>query len=315
MNTVKNTDLINFIPKSDFDICKIDGKLKHQIINSFPRREDGLYYLNKFINYVKNKYNISIQEYVEIFLKKSWPTCPVSNEKVGYRVNGKGLFFSKFKRGKVCKEHSEAFRNACNKLSKERFGKNNPMFGKKSWNSGLTKNEDARIKKIADKRLGIEFSNSHKEKLKKARSNHPLKARHTNKHSEESKEKMRKATIKRWQNGCFDFKKTSIEKKVEHWLSDNKIDYIYQYSIGGFIADFACEKNKILIECQGDFFHCNPTIDKYSTPQYDVQKRNVFRDSIKKQIYKDLGWKLIELWESDINSGDFKNILQCELKK
>lgn len=315
MSVIKHPDSINFIPKTDFDICKIDGKLKHQIIKCFPKRENGIYYIDKFINYIKTQHKISIQEYTEIYLKRSWPLCPISNEKVGYKISGKGLFFSKFKRGKISKEHSEAFRNACKKFSEERCGKNNPMFGKKPWNSGLTKKEDARIKKISDERLGIKFNDSHREKLKEARFNHPLKARHTNKHSEESKEKMREATIKRWQNGCFNFKKTSIEKKVENWLLENEIEYAFQYSIGGFIADFACEKYKILIECQGDFFHCNPSIDKYSIPRYDVQKRNVFRDSIKKQVYKDLGWKLIELWESDINSGNFKDILICELKK
>lgn len=315
MNNVKYNDSTKFISINYFDTCQLDGKSKKEIINLFPKRQDGAYYLNKFINYIEKYYKISIQEYVFKYLNIKWPVCPVSKEKVGFRVNGKGIFFSKFKKGKVCKKYSTAFQKACEKFSQNRKGKNNPMFGKKSWNSGLSKDSDARIKKISDERKGIVFKQTHKNKLKEARANHPLKARHVTKHTDESKKKMREATINRWQKGDFNFKKTSIEKKVEQWLLDNKIDFQFQYNIDYFIADFACLNEKILIECQGDFFHCNPHFEKYKNPKYEVQKRNIFRDKIKKEKYKQLGWKLIELWESDINSGEFKNILKCELKK
>jgi len=315
MDDIKNSDSIRFIPIGDFHICKIDGKSKTQILNLFPKRQDGVYYLNKFINYIQKYHQLSVYDYVLKYLNIEWPVCPVSKEKVGFRVNGKGLFFSKFKKGKVCKEHSIPFLKACEKFSQNRKGEKNPMFGKKSWNSGLSKHDDPRIKKIADQRKGIKFDQEHKNKLKEARANHPLKARHVVKHTNESKEKMRQATVKRWEKGCFDFKKTSIEKKVEQWLLNNKIKFEFQYNIDCFVVDFACLDLKTLIECQGDFFHCNPSFEKYKNPKYDVQKRNVFRDKIKKQKYKQLGWKLIELWESDINSGEFKNILECELKK
>jgi len=315
MSIFKDEGLKKIIQIDTFNYCKIDNKTKKEITNLFPSRKDGVYYLNKFINYLWKYHKISIQEYIEKYFNEKWPICPISKELVGYKTTGTGLILSKFKRGKINKNNSIAFKKACEKLSQERLGKKNPMYGKKAWNSGLTKDTDERIKKISTRRTGIKFSANHRNKLKKARAEHPLKARHINKHTQDSKEKMRKATINRWKVGEFSFKITSIEKKVDQWLKNNSINYIFQHSIGGFVADFACLDQKIIIECQGDFFHCNPAIEKYAEPKYDIQKRNLYRDKIKKQKYKDLGWKLIELWECDINSGEFKNILKCELKK
>ena len=315
MSVIQSINSKKTIPIHIFDICKIDGKTKQEIYQIFPKRGDGAYYLNKFINYLKIYHKISIQEYVNIYLKEEWPVCPISKEKVGYQARGLGLIFSKFKQGKISKEHCLAFKKGCEKLSKDRTGNKNPMYGKKPWNSGLKKETDERIATVAKKRIGKKMSQDSRNKMKEARERHPLKARHVTSHSDESKEKMRKATSKRWENGDFSFKKTNIEKKVELWLSENNFNFQYQVSINGFVADFACLESKTVIECQGDFFHCNPNIDKYKTPKYAVQKRNVYRDCLKKEVYIKNGWQLIELWESDINSEEFKNILECELKK
>ena len=315
MSIFKDEGSKKIIPIDIFNYCLIDKKTKKEITNLFPSRNDGIYYLNKFINFLSKYHKISIQEYIEKYFNEKWPLCPISKEPVGYKTTGIGLILSKFKRGKIDKNNSTAFRKACEKLSQERLGKNNPMYGKKAWNTGLKKETDERVAIVAKKRTDKKMSQDSKNKMKEARERHPLKARHTTKHSDESKEKMRKATINRWQIGEFSFKITSIEKKVDQWLKNNCINYVFQHGIGGFVADFVCLDEKIIIECQGDFFHCNPCFEKYAEPKYDIQKRNLYRDKIKKQKYKDLGWKLIELWECDINSGEFKNILRCELKK
>jgi len=315
MAFIQTNDSYKIIPINTFDICFVDGKTKKQIIKLFPSRQGGPYYLNKFINYLKTYCNLTIKEYIEKYLLEKWPLCPISNEEVGYRTTGIGLVFSKFKKGKMSKEHCEAFKKGCEKLSQERKGDKNPMFGKKAWNSGLTKECSEKVALVAKKRIGLKMSKESKDKMKKARERSSLKARHTTKHTEESKEKMRKATSQRWENGDFSFRKTNIEKKVELWLLENNYNFQHQVSINGFVADFACLATKVVIECQGDFFHCNPKVDKYKTAKYEVQKRNIYRDSIKKQVYIKNGWQLIELWESDINSGEFKKILECELKK
>jgi very-short-patch-repair endonuclease len=315
MSVIQTINSKKIIPVDIFKICLIDLKSIKEICKIYPKRKDGAYLLNKFNSYLRDKHKISIKEYVKNYLHEKWPLCPISNEEVGYQIRGIGLIFSIFKQGKISKEHSLAFKKGCEKLSKDRTGNKNPMYGKKAWNTGLKKETDERIAIVAKKRIGKKMSQDSKNKMKEAREKHPLKARHITKHSDESKEKMRKATSKRWENGDFSFKKTSIEKKVELWLLENNFNFQYQVSINGFVADFACLENKTVIECQGDFFHCNPKIDKYKIPKYAVQKRNVYRDCIKKEVYIKNGWQLIELWESDINSEEFKNILECELKK
>lgn len=315
MSIFKSHGSTVIIPANIFNISKIDNKTREEITKIFPSRADGAYFIDKFIRYLKDFHGFSLQEYIEKYFNEKWPLCPATNEPVGYKVIGAGIICSRFKKGKVFKKFCPEFEKACKKLSAERTGKNNPMYGKKAWNSGLNKNNNEKIKLISERITGCKLSESHKQKLKDARKAHPLKSRHTTKHSEFSKEKMRKATVNRWINGDFSFRQTSIEKKVQNWLNENQIEFIYQYNIGGFVADFACEKLKVIIECQGDFFHCNPNIEKYRNPKYEVQKRNIYRDSIKKEKYKNSNWKLIELWESEINSGEFKQILSCELKK
>lgn len=315
MSTIKIINLKKVIPTAIFNTCLIDGQSKKDILNEYPKRSDGAYYLDKFNAHLRNAHGISIKEYVKAHLNEKWPHCPTSDEEVGFTLRGVGMIFSEFKKGRITKEHCPAFKEACEKMSKERLGNKNPMYGKKAWNTGLTKEVDERIALIAKKSFGRKGTDSSRRKMREARQRHPLKARHAINHTEESKEKMRKATCERWRNGGFSFKKTNIERKTESWLLENGYNFEFQSLINGFVADFACLMDKIVIECQGDFFHCNPEITKYATPKYAVQKRNVYRDSIKKKVYAENGWRLIELWESDINSGEFENILKCELKK
>lgn len=57
----------------------------------------------------------------------------------------------------------------------------------------------------------------------------------------------------------------------------------------------------ILIEVDGDYWHCNPN-SKFSEPIYETQKGNLIQDKIKEQWCIDNGYKLLRFWESDINT-------------
>jgi group I intron endonuclease len=46
---------------------------------------------------------------------------------------------------------SDESRIKMSKIAKERSGDKNPMYGKKAWNNGLTKNTDERLKKMGEK--------------------------------------------------------------------------------------------------------------------------------------------------------------------
>jgi hypothetical protein len=53
----------NLIKVGLFDICKIDGKTRGDIIKTYSGREYGAYYLDKFNRHVKAFYRIDIKEY------------------------------------------------------------------------------------------------------------------------------------------------------------------------------------------------------------------------------------------------------------
>ena len=309
MAIIETTDSGYLIPIEHFDTCLIKGAPKSQIVEMYPRRADGAYYLNKFINFLKDNYGMDMKTYCKVHLKIEWPKCPITKEETGFRVNGKGLTISKFKSGSGrTKENCPAFKLACDKISVERMGARNPMFGKTPWNEGKTYE--------LPHTHGRKITEEHRSKLKKARSDSPLKARHTQKHSEASKELMRNATINRWKNGDFSFRETGIETKVKNLIKELNLheDLKYQLEVGPFVCDFGSLDKKLAIECMGDWFHCNPQIPKFAA-RYPVQFRNLKRDELKREYLKKNGWSLIELWETDINSGEYKDFLICKLKE
>lgn len=314
MKLIKTKDSKYLIPIDMFSICEVDKKDRSQIIKLYKGRKNGAYYMDKFINHIKTVHDLSIQDYVENYLDIKWPLCPGNKIKVGFKVNGKGLIFSNYSFGGINKNTCKKFKESCEKMSKDRAGENNPMYNKNPWNKGLSKENHDSLQQTSKKLTGIKRSKKTRDKQSEIRKNHPLKARHTQKHSEESKQKMREATMRRWENGEFSNKKTEIELIVENFLKSNSINHIYQFGINGFVADFGLEDDKVVIECQGDFFHCNPKT-QYKEAKHEIQKRNIYRDNVKRKIYKDEGWDLIELWESDIQSGKYKDILKCKLKK
>ena len=53
----------------------------------------------------------------------------------------------------MSKEHCENFKKGCKKLSIDRMGEKNPMYGHTPWNKGVGL-EDERIEKAAQKRRG-----------------------------------------------------------------------------------------------------------------------------------------------------------------
>lgn len=81
---------------------------------------------------------------------------------------------------------------------------------------------------------------------------------------------------------------TSIEKLVYRFLlSKYGLGFIPQYHIKGYgIADFYNPDLRIIVECQGEYWH------KLS--------RMRERDRMKRQFASDAGYQLIELWERDI---------------
>jgi len=90
--------------------------------------------------------------------------------------------------------------------------------------------------------------------------------------------------------------KTRIENIVEEELKKLSIAYEPQFNLGDkFLCDFAIPLKKILIECDGDYWHSRE----------DVQARDRAKDAYARKC----GWQVIRLKERDILSGAFRQNL------
>lgn len=98
--------------------------------------------------------------------------------------------------------------------------------------------------------------------------------------------------------------KTSIEKKVEEILISLNLKYNYNTRLSKeykFRPDFTMINKKLIIECQGDYWHGNPNI--YTATELNFsQLISIEKDNFKKQYYEKLGYSVLELWEYDINN-------------
>ena len=82
---------------------------------------------------------------------------------------------------------------------------------------------------------------------------------------------------------------TNIEKAIKYVLETNQIRYIPQYKIGPYFADFYLPDFKLVVECDGDYWHKKPRVVRHG------MKRDIF--------IKSRGYKIVHLLGSDILRG------------
>ena len=103
------------------------------------------------------------------------------------------------------------------------------------------------------------------------------------------KDKIRRNTVNQHIRG-FPQTNTSIEIKVQKLLNLNKIKYSHPFNFNNkFACDFALVEKKIIIECDGDYWHNRKDIKN--------------RDKSKNAYIKACGWKILRFWEHDINNN------------
>ena len=320
MQEIKSPDSKILIPISMFGVCLIDNLSLDAICKLYTRQDlqkkTGIFKLDKFVFHLKQKHGVSLQDYCLKYLQYEWPKCPVRGTILGYKRGAAGILINRFARGAMSKEFCPAFAAACQKFSEERQGDKNPMWGKEAWNTGLTTETSDILKVIGEKRRGQKMSNESRSKMRQRRAESPIKARHTTKHTEESKDKMRLGTAKGWAEGRFN-RVTSIHLKMREFLQalNLKIPFVEEYQVVYFSMDFAFPEIKLAIECQGTYYHIDPRLYP-NGPKDAIQRRNHGRDITKRKVCCDReGWAIIEVWETEINDGSFKQDLLCKLKE
>ncbi len=98
-------------------------------------------------------------------------------------------------------------------------------------------------------------------------------------------------------------------------MERRKMKFIPQYRImRGAVVDFAFPSKKIAIECDGDYWHANPS--KYKDKDY-TQKKNSIIDKEREELIRASGWTIMRFWETDIrnNVKECVDVIERELAK
>lgn len=183
------------------------------------------------------------------------------------------------------------------------------------WNKGLTL-DDERVRDNINK---IMSNPERGNKISKALSGVPKSAEHKNnlsktaiiRWSDENERNQQKFRRISYMKSREFNKKNKLETKFENFLKLLELNYESQYPFNGYLFDFYLLDHNILIEADGDFWHCNPN-GKYPIPVYELQKDIKKNDETKNNLCIINNIKLLRFWETDINKHPEKVILRLK---
>jgi len=105
----------------------------------------------------------------------------------------------------------------------------------------------------------------------------------------------------------FSLKSTKIEIMVAEELVKRKIAFLKHYPVLNICQpDIVIPKYKVVVQCDGDWWHGNPNIYNQSNLA-KIPQNNMRRDNLKDFQLHEEGWHVIRFWESDIKD----NVAHC----
>src|SRR5690606_34214425 len=102
---------------------------------------------------------------------------------------------------------------------------------------------------------------------------------------------------------------TAIERETYAALAAMGVEFRRQARVAGFRVDALLPEVGVVVECQGDYWHCNPAI-YLDGPQGGVQRASVERDAVKAARIGAAGYRLVLLWEADIAALGARALLE-----
>jgi len=106
---------------------------------------------------------------------------------------------------------------------------------------------------------------------------------------------------------------SKLEKEFKTILDTLQIKYNQQYPVKYYCYDFNIQDTNILIETDGDWWHCNT--NKGFEPIHESQIHTVLHDKVKNEWAEKNGYTLIRFWEDDVMNNRDKVIqVLLELK-
>ena len=109
-----------------------------------------------------------------------------------------------------------------------------------------------------------------------------------------------------WMRNNSKVKTSKLEVKFSDILESlgliKDVDFFHNHLIVNIktFFDFYVPIKKIMIEVDGDYYHCNPNTI-YKIPRYSMQKKNIINDKRKNTWCKNHNIELLRYWEKDIN--------------
>lgn len=191
---------------------------------------------------------------------------------------------------------------------------------KKNWKDGkykgwwedktpetLEKIEGIKEKLRNDKERGKRISEKLKGVPKTQESKRKLSITQKNRYKNNPQLKINQSEYKlNWMRENSKVKTSKLEVKFMELLNKiglvKDIDFIHNHLVSNIktFFDFYIPHKKIIIEVDGDFYHCNPNT-KYVIPEYEIQKKNLSNDKRKNSWCKNHNITLLRYWEKDIN--------------
>jgi very-short-patch-repair endonuclease len=105
---------------------------------------------------------------------------------------------------------------------------------------------------------------------------------------------------------------TTIEIETYAALTELGVEFIPQRRIGKWIVDAYLPSLNIIVECLGDFHHCNP-LKNPNGPRHPIQVKTIDRDNRRRAEFKEKGIRLFEMWEADIRQYGARSLLEKAL--
>jgi len=266
---------------------------------------------NSFRKHMSRKHQISSEEiYLKYKLKSDKPTCKCGcGETTKYL--GDVLGYREYKQGHISRIKNNWGHNPTS-LEKS-HQKQTEMYQSgllAIWNKGLTEDTDERVKIYSEKtRSNLERGNNISKSLLSKNIKRTDEQKQKNRDWQINSwisniEKRNKQSEKRikWLKSKQSSKKSKLEIIFDNILNNLNILFESQFEFKKRLFDYYLLEYKILIEVDGDFYHCNPNT-KYKDTKYKVQEITLKNDNFKNKLCVDNNIQLIRYWENDIKNN------------
>jgi G:T-mismatch repair DNA endonuclease (very short patch repair protein) len=114
------------------------------------------------------------------------------------------------------------------------------------------------------------------------------------------KQRQREAAIERLRKNKY--KMTKPERVMKSVLSELSVQNHYNFILDKrYQYDFRIINTNIIIEVQGDYWHCNPKIYP-NGPVSERQKFKIQRDIEKRKYAEECGYAVVYVWEDELKN-------------